>query len=252
MSELTRGTILRNLMSTSEAYFICDHASVQLWGGTLACGYSLVNTDKGWVLESGVYFPIKDLEDTTCFQVIGHMNIVSLFLQAVLSSQVARPDDSGCGVRLIDANALHNQVAGDGDLSKKETRAAVLLMIESAPTIDLEDYDFEKLRAYEESLVGASNRLIDAGVANQMLIQGYEIDDVPTVDAQPVVHGHWIRGENKSAFPAKPSVIWYCSYCGEMIRYNDSTGTYQKKKKKVNEIHPRCRRCGARMSGGIE
>lgn len=78
------------------------------------------------------------------------------------------------------------------------------------------------------------------------------VQSEPTVEAEPVVHGHWIRGENKSAFPAKPSVIWYCSCCGEMIRYNDSTGTYQKKKKKVNEINPRCRRCGARMGEDIK
>lgn len=75
----------------------------------------------------------------------------------------------------------------------------------------------------------------------------------PTLDDYaPIKHGHWIRGKNKSAFPTKPSVIWYCSCCGEMIRYNDSTGTYQKKKKKVNEVNPRCRRCGARMDGDSE
>lgn len=75
------------------------------------------------------------------------------------------------------------------------------------------------------------------------------IEDAPTIDMEPIKHGHWIRGKNKSAFPAKPSPIWYCSCCGEMIRYNDSTGTYQKKKRKVNEVNPRCRRCGARMDG---
>lgn len=76
------------------------------------------------------------------------------------------------------------------------------------------------------------------------------IDDEPTADVEPVRHGQWIRGKNKSAFPAKPPAIWYCSCCGEMIRYNDSTSTYQKKKKKVNEVNPRCRRCGAKMDGG--
>lgn len=75
------------------------------------------------------------------------------------------------------------------------------------------------------------------------------IDDTPTADVEPVRHGRWIRGKNKSAFPAKPPAIWYCSRCGERIRYNDSMGTYQKKKKKVNEVNPRCRRCGAKMDG---
>lgn len=41
-------------------------------------------------------------------------------------------------VRLIDANALHSEVYGDGDLSKKKSRAAVLLMIEKSPTIEVE------------------------------------------------------------------------------------------------------------------
>jgi hypothetical protein len=80
----------------------------------------------------------------------------------------------------------------------------------------------------------------------------FVVENMPTVDAEPVRHGRWIRGENKSKFPAKPTTIWYCSCCGEMIRYNDSMGTYQKKKKKVNEVNPRCRRCGAKMDGGEE
>ena len=80
----------------------------------------------------------------------------------------------------------------------------------------------------------------------------FMIENMPTIEAEPVKHGHWIRGKNKSAFPAKPSPIWYCSCCGEMIRYNDSTCVYQKKKKKVNEVNPRCRRCGARMDGDGE
>lgn len=89
----------------------------------------------------------------------------------------------------------------------------------------------------------------------QDAIDGYFpqiIDDAPTADVEPVRHGRWIRGKNKSAFPAKPPAIWYCSCCGEMIRYNDSMGTYQKKKKKVNEVNPRCRRCGAKMDGDAE
>lgn len=101
--------------------------------------------------------------------------------------------------------------------------------------------------------VSANNKTFER-ITNQTLhdVVPKLIDDEPTIEAEPVKHGHWIRGKNKSAFPAKPSPIWYCSCCGEMIRYNDSTGTYQKKKKKVNEINPRCRRCGARMDGESE
>lgn len=78
-----------------------------------------------------------------------------------------------------------------------------------------------------------------------------EIAGLPIIEAEPVKHGRWIRGENKG-FPEKPSMIWYCSVCGERIRYNDTPRTYQKIKKKVNEVNPRCRRCGARMDGDSE
>lgn len=74
------------------------------------------------------------------------------------------------------------------------------------------------------------------------------VGELPAADVEPVRHGRWIRGKNKSAFPAKHPAIWYCSCCGEMIRYNDSMGAYQKIKKKVNEVNPRCRRCGAKMN----
>ena len=88
-------------------------------------------------------------------------------------------------------------------------------------------------------------------IAAGIVLAIYALRDEPTVEAEPVRHGRWIRGKNKSAFPAKPPAIWYCSCCGEMIRYNDSIGIYQKKKKKVNEVNPRCRRCGAKMDGGV-
>lgn len=70
------------------------------------------------------------------------------------------------------------------------------------------------------------------------------------VDAEFVKHGRWIRGENKG-FPEKPSMIWYCSICGERIMYNDTLRTYQKIKKSVSQINSRCRNCGARMDGDV-
>lgn len=93
---------------------------------------------------------------------------------------------------------------------------------------DIDNYDFTEYTDY--------SNVIDM------------IDDAPTADVEPVRHGRWIRGKNKSAFPAKHPAIWYCSCCGERIRYNDSMGAYQKIKKKVNEVNPRCRRCGAKMN----
>lgn len=68
----------------------------------------------------------------------------------------------------------------------------------------------------------------------------------PSVDIEPVRHGRWIRGVSKG-FPKNPTCLWYCSCCGEKIRYNDTLRTYQKSKKPVNEVNPRCRKCGAKM-----
>lgn len=72
------------------------------------------------------------------------------------------------------------------------------------------------------------------------------IDDAPTADVEPVRHGRWIRGASKG-FPKNPTCLWYCSCCGEKIRYNDTLRTYQKLKKPVSEVNPRCRKCGAKM-----
>lgn len=68
----------------------------------------------------------------------------------------------------------------------------------------------------------------------------------PTADVQEIKHGRWIRGVSKG-WPKKPSCLWYCSCCGEKIRYIDTLRTYQKSKKPVNEVNPRCRKCGAKM-----
>lgn len=73
----------------------------------------------------------------------------------------------------------------------------------------------------------------------------------PTADVEPVRHGRWIRGVSKG-FPENPTCLWYCSCCGEKIRYNDTLRTYQKLKKPVNEVNPRCRKCGAKMDGDAE
>ena len=75
------------------------------------------------------------------------------------------------------------------------------------------------------------------------------INNAPTVEAEPVKHGRWIRAEAKG-YPVKRSSIWYCSECGEKIKYNDTLGRYQKTKKTVSQVNPRCRKCGARMDGG--
>lgn len=97
-------------------------------------------------------------------------------------------------------------------------------------------------------------RLIDADAlanyANNQIV-GITANDImrfPTVEAEPVKHGRWIRAEAKG-YPVKRSSIWYCSECGEKIKYNDTLGQYQKTKKTVSQVNPRCRKCGARMDG---
>lgn len=110
--------------------------------------------------------------------------------------------------------------------------------------------DADHLKETLDSLVCESDSKVIEKNTNQVLhdLMPQVIADEPTIDMEPIKHGQWIRGENKG-FPEKPSMIWYCSVCGERIRYNDTPRKYQKVKKKVNEINPRCRRCGARMDG---
>ena len=66
-------------------------------------------------------------------------------------------------------------------------------------------------------------------------------------DVQPVIHAHWKRGEEKGFRTYNP--LWYCSNCGERIRYDTRTRTYQKTKRPVWEVNAFCRKCGARMDG---
>ncbi len=78
------------------------------------------------------------------------------------------------------------------------------------------------------------------------------ISTMPTEDVQPVIHARWEHGEVKgSQFgyggQVKQSALWYCTNCGERIRYDTTLRTYQKKKKPVEEVHRFCRKCGAKM-----
>lgn len=58
------------------------------------------------------------------------------------------------------------------------------------------------------------------------------MEDAPTVDARPVVHGHWahLGGDE-----------WCCTVCGEVIH---TEGSWEKPDKKF------CYECGAKMDGG--
>ena len=91
-------------------------------------------------------------------------------------------------------------------------------------------------------------RLIDANEILQSEHQHYDymadeyyvlvrdIENAPTVDAEPVRHGHWI--ERTKVYPAlftDSTYIYECSNCG----YMDTHG--------ANVEVPYCWHCGARM-----
>lgn len=61
------------------------------------------------------------------------------------------------------------------------------------------------------------------------------IEDAPTADVAPVVHGRWIE---KSA-PAR-KIYFECSHCGAQENKHTAINGYY------------CWRCGAKMDGGTE
>lgn len=77
-------------------------------------------------------------------------------------------------------------------------------------------------------------RLIDADALNfeeKTITEIVEmIDDAPTVDAAPVVHGRWIKGICN---------IYVCDRCGNTITSDIDPSDY-------------CCDCGAKMDGGEE
>lgn len=104
------------------------------------------------------------------------------------------------------------------------------------------------LNGYLDSIgeCGANNLLFDRGQRRALINAIQDILAIKAADVEPVRHGRWIRSVSKG-FPKNPTCLWYCSCCGEKIRYNDTLRTYQKLKKPVNEVNPRCRKCGAKM-----
>ena len=58
------------------------------------------------------------------------------------------------------------------------------------------------------------------------------IDNAPTVDAAPVVHGEWRHSHGDE---------WWCTNCGNVIH---TEGSWEKPERKF------CDECGAKMDGG--
>lgn len=118
-------------------------------------------------------------------------------------------------VRPIDANALKE------DLKNMLAR----VMYES----DL-DFDHSHAKIWTATITGIQHSI-------------KRLDNAPTIDAVPVVHGRWVRAAGKSN-------IWYCSVCGDKINYKQNRRTYNIPKVPVEQKNKFCRNCGAKMDGG--
>ena len=62
-----------------------------------------------------------------------------------------------------------------------------------------------------------------------------EIDEQPTIEAEPVRHGKWIK-ENIVLTSLPPQRRWHCSECGSIRDGYDE-----------NVLTPYCSNCGAKM-----
>lgn len=71
-----------------------------------------------------------------------------------------------------------------------------------------------------------------------MVIEADDIDDAPTVDAEPVKHAHWIHHHDVEHYGKSDGAYWRCSSCGRILK-DSNWFSY-------------CPMCGARMDGKIE
>lgn len=80
-------------------------------------------------------------------------------------------------------------------------------------------------------------RYIDADIAHDMLLRGYEIKDVPTANVQEVRHGRWISNDLSGYKWGYYCDEWeyYCDKCGWVDGYP------------FNDRHKYCPNCGAKM-----
>lgn len=76
--------------------------------------------------------------------------------------------------------------------------------------------------------------------ANEHFIFGIEsvleyVENLPTADVAPVVHGRWMHEETEGGFH-----VWRCSRCGRGMNDNPEGMDFY------------CYHCGAKMDGGAE
>ena len=77
----------------------------------------------------------------------------------------------------------------------------------------------------------------DYGETNDDYVEKCDIDNMPTVDAVPVVHGRWEMRPTGMATDTGPEYKAYCTVC------NEPNKQYQP---------PFCPHCGAKMDGGAD
>lgn len=97
-------------------------------------------------------------------------------------------------------------------------------------------------------------RLIDADELKETIVHNYRrqffgsvlwniLDDIPTIDAEPVRHGRWL-GEGDGYADGYPVMdVWYCSECDHCI--DDGTDNQE-------HLPNYCPNCGAKMDAKEE
>jgi DNA-directed RNA polymerase subunit RPC12/RpoP len=94
-------------------------------------------------------------------------------------------------------------------------------------------------------------RLIDAdelikSTQHAGFIRRSEIEAAPTVDAEPVVHGRWVKVHGYCTPGGDP--VWACSECGKGVHvYGIEHGTYGADI--ADDQWVSCPNCGAKMDG---
>lgn len=91
-----------------------------------------------------------------------------------------------------------------------------------------------------DALLAKSFKYRIGGFTTKDVVAANNIKTAPTIDAEPVRHGHWIM--KKTAADAPYTV---CSHCNTSVRYNDEYGMVVMNLKGANY----CPNCGAKIDG---
>lgn len=101
-------------------------------------------------------------------------------------------------------------------------------------TADVDAFAMPREEWLKKELKKKHNEEYRSGYLEGVRVTLFELQDerlAPTVDAEPVVHGHWVDN----------GIVWSCSACGKMPTYG--MGYVQAR----NELYAYCPHCGAKM-----